>query len=46
MKFRNHPSVSASRNTFHPQSLSFSRVSVGDVLKEMNKLDNRKHETC
>ena len=42
MKFRDHPSVSAIRNAFNPQSFSFSRVSVGDVLKEMNKLDNRK----
>ena len=41
MKFRNHPSVSAIRNSFNPQSFNFSQVSV-DVLKEINKLDNRK----
>ena len=42
MKFRNHPSVSAIRNAFNPQSLNFSKVSVDDVLKEINKLGNRK----
>ena len=38
MKFRNHPSVSAIRNAFNPQSFSFSKVSVDDVLKEIKKL--------
>ena len=38
MKFGNHPSVSAIRNAFNPQSFSFSKVSVDDVLKEINKL--------
>ena len=33
MKFRNHPSVSAIRNTFNPQIFNFSKVS--DVLKEI-----------
>ena len=42
MKFRNHPSVSAIRNAFNPQSFSFSKVSVNDVLKEINNLGNRK----
>ena len=42
MKFRNHPSVSAIRNAFNPQSFNFSKVSVDDVLKEINKLGNRK----
>ena len=42
MKFRNHPSVSAIRNAFNPQSFNFSKVSVADVLKEINKLGNRK----
>ena len=38
MKFRKHPSVSAITNAFNPQSFSFSKVSVDDVLKEINKL--------
>ena len=42
MKFRNHPSVSAIRNSFNPQSFNFSKVSVDDVFKEINKLGNRK----
>ena len=42
MKFRNHPSVSAIRNAFNPQSFNFSKVSVDDVLKEVKKLGNRK----
>ena len=42
MKFRKHLSVSAITNTFNPQSFSFSKVSVDDVLKEINKLGNRK----
>ena len=36
MKFRNHPSVPAIRNAFNSQSLSFSKVSIDDVLKEIN----------
>ena len=42
MKFRNHPTVSAIRNAFNPQSFTFSKVSVDNVLKEINKLGNRK----
>ena len=42
MKFRNHPSVSAIRNACNPQSFNFSKVSVDDVSKEINKLGNRK----
>ena len=42
MKFRNDPIVSAIRNAFNPQSFNFSKVSVDDVLKEINKLGNRK----
>ena len=42
MKFRNHPSVSAVRNAFNPRSFSFSKASVDNVLKEINKLGNRK----
>ena len=42
MKFRNHPSVSAIRNAFDPQSFNFSKVSVDDALKEINKLGNKK----
>ena len=42
MKFCNNPSVSAIRNAFNPQSFNFSKVSVDDVLKEINKLGNRK----
>ena len=42
MKFRKHLSVSAITNAFNPQSFSFSKVSVDDVLKEINKLGNRK----
>ena len=42
MKSRNHPSVSAIRSAFNPQSFNFSKVSVDDVLKEINKLGNRK----
>ena len=41
MKFCNHPSVSAIRSAFNPQSFSFSKISVGNVLKEINKLRNR-----
>ena len=41
MKFLNHPSVSAIRNVFSPQSFNFSKVSADDVLKEINKLGNR-----
>ena len=33
IKFRHHPSVSAIRNTFNPQSFNFSKVSVDNVLK-------------
>ena len=42
MIFRNHPSVSAIRNAFNPQSSDFPKVSVDDVLKEINKLGNSK----
>ena len=42
MKFCNHPSLSAIRNAFNPQSFSFSKVSADDFLKEINKLGNRK----
>ena len=42
MKFCNHPSVSAIRNAFNPQSFNFSKVSVDDMPKEINKLGNRK----
>ena len=42
MKFRKHPSVSAITNAFNPQSFNFSKVSVDDVLKEINKLGYRK----
>ena len=42
MKFRNHPSVSAIRNAFNRQSFNFSKISVDDVLKEINKLGDRK----
>ena len=43
MKFRNHPSVSTIRNAFNPpQSFSFSNVSIGDALEEVNKLGYRK----
>ena len=42
IKFCNHPSVSAIRNAFDPQSFNFSKVSVDDVLKEINKLGNKK----
>ena len=41
-KFGNHSSVSAIRNAFNPQSFSLSKVNVDDVLKEINKLGNRK----
>ena len=41
MKLCNHSSVSAIRNAFNPQSFNFSKVCV-DVLKEINKLGNRK----
>ena len=37
MKFFNHPSVSAIRNAFNSQNFSFSKVSIDDVLKEINK---------
>ena len=42
MKFRKHPSVSAITSAFNTQSFNFSKVSVDDVLKEVNKLGNRK----
>ena len=42
MKFCNHPSVSAIRNAFNPQSFNFLKVSVDDMPKEINKLGNRK----
>ena len=42
IKFRNHPSVSVIRNAFDPQSFNFSKVSVDDILKEINKLGNKK----
>ena len=42
MKFCKHPSVSAITNAFNPQSFTFSKVSVYDVLKEINKVGNRK----
>ena len=42
MKFRNHPSVSGITNAFNLQSFNFSKVNVDDVLKEINKLGNRK----
>ena len=41
MRFPNHPSTSGIRNAFNPQSFNFSKVSVDDVLKEINKLGNR-----
>ena len=41
-KFRNHPSVSAIRNAFDPQSFNFSKAMVDDVLKKINKLGKRK----
>ena len=31
MKFRDHPSVSAIRNAFNPQSFNISKVNVDDV---------------
>ena len=37
MKFCNHPSVSAIRNAFNPQSFSSSKVSAVGVLKEVEK---------
>ena len=40
-KFRNHPSVSAIRNAFDPQSFNFSKAMVDDALKKINKLGNR-----
>ena len=42
IKFRNHPSVSAVRNAFNPQTFNLSKINVNDVLKEINKLGNRK----
>ena len=42
MKFGNYPSVSVTRNAFNLQSFNFSKVSVDNVLKEINKLGNRK----
>ena len=42
IKFRNHAIVSAIRNVFNLQSFNFSKVSVDGVLKEINKLGNRK----
>ena len=42
MKFRNHPSVSAIRNAFDLQSFNFSKVSVDDVLKEINKFGKKR----
>ena len=44
MKFHNHRSVSACKNAFNPQSFNFSKVN--DVLKEINKLGNRKAMQC
>ena len=41
MKFRKHSSVSAVTNAFNPQSFNFSKVSVDDVLQEINKLGDR-----
>ena len=41
MKFYNHASVFAIENLFNPQCFSFSKVSVDDVLKKINKLGNR-----
>ena len=40
MKFCKHPSVT---NAFNPQNFNFSKVSVDDVLKEINKLGNTEH---
>ena len=42
MKFCKHSSVSAITSAFNPQSFNFSKVSIDDVLKEINKLGNRK----
>ena len=42
MTFCYHTSVSAVRNAFNPQSFSFWKVSIDDVLKEINKLGNTK----
>ena len=42
MEFCNHASVFAIENVFSPQSFSFSKVSVVDILKKINKLGNRK----
>ena len=41
MKFCDHASVCAIENVFNPQSSSFSKISVDDVLKKINKLGNR-----
>ena len=46
MRFHNHPSVSAIRSAFNPQSFSFSKVSIDDVLKKINKLGNGKLIQC
>ena len=45
MKFHNHPSVSATRNTFNPQSFNFSKVIVVDVFfrKLTNKVIERQY---
>ena len=40
--FGNHLSVSAIRNAFNSLIFSSSKVSVDDLLKEINKLGNRK----
>ena len=40
--FGNHLSVSAIRNAFNSRIFSSSKVSVDDLLKEINKLGNRK----
>ena len=42
MKLRINLSVSAIRNAFNLRSFSFLKVSVDDVLEEINKLGNRK----
>ena len=42
MRFRYNPGVSAIRNAFNPQSFNFLKVSVDDVLKEIDELGNRK----
>ena len=37
MKFCNDPSLSATRNAFNSHNFNFSKVSIDDVLKEINK---------